>query len=422
MKVLMLTPSYDPIIGGTETVVKNLAINLNKIGVETDVMTFNMDKKWNPIWKWEVKEEDGFKVYRIPAINPFMKLKLPNAIGFFFKINTIPSPGFWKIIKDYDILHFHDEVDLTFPLFSYFVRKPKVFHCHTLQNTHSFYKKNILCRTLFTGCADYFLGSSRSALELILDLGINKRTIAVIPNSVDLSRFQPIGNGMLEEYAQRFNLGMKTKKIVCVSRLSPDKLDPVVHAINAMPRIVQRVPDAQLIIVGGGSCFDRISELSGRTNKQLDRDAIILSGVLDEDDVPILINLADVVIGVGQVPVEAMAIGKTAIVAGHVVGSFGGNFGGIVTKKNVNALKAHNFSGRNSTEKTNPDRIAEATLKLLTDDKYRRSVGEFGKKFVGNERDINKIAKQLEIIYHDIIKNRRSCLNGSIDSEWQKKT
>ena len=154
MKVLMLTPSYDPIIGGTETVVKNLATNLNKIGVHTDVMTFNMDKKWEPRWKWEVKEENGFKVYRIPAFNLFRKI--PNPTGFFFKINVIPSPGFRRILKDYDILHFHDGVDLTFPLFSWFVRKPKVFHCHTLQETFNTYKRNIICKTVFRKSSEVY--------------------------------------------------------------------------------------------------------------------------------------------------------------------------------------------------------------------------------------------------------------------------
>ncbi len=406
MKILMLTPSYDPIIGGTETVVKNLAINLNKIGVETDVMTFNMGKKWEPRWKWEIKEEHGFEVYRIPAFNLFRKI--PNPMGFFFKVNVIPNPSFRKIIKEYDILHFHDEVDLTFPLFSYFVKKPKVFHYHTLQHTHRFYRKNIPCRTILKSCMDCHICSSRSALDLLIDIGIDGKKIVIIPNSVDLNRFHPIDAKELYAYEQKLNIDSKAKKIVCVSRLSPEKLNLITSTINAMLKISQNIPYAQAIIVGNGSSFDYVSELSRRINKQLNREAIIMTGAIDGDDMQIVLNLADVVIGVGQVPVEAMACGKPAIIAGHVVGPFDGNFGGIVTKENVDALKDHNFSGRNSTKKTNPDRIAEAVIKLLTDDKYRRSVGEFGKKFVENERDINKIAKQLEIIYHELIENRRS--------------
>lgn len=406
MKVLMLTPSYDPIIGGTETVVKNLAINLNKIGVETDVMSFNMDKKWEPIWRWEIKEDNGFNVYRIPAFNPFKKI--PNPLGFFFKINIIPTPSFWKILKEYDILHFHDDVDLTFPVFSWFVKKLKVFHYHTLQHTHYFYRKNILCRAILKSCMDCHICSSRSALELLIDIGIDERKMAIIPNSVDLHRFHPIDTEQPCDYEQKLNIDSKAKTIVCVSRLSPEKLNPITSTIKAMLMISQNIPYAQAIIVGNGSSFDYVSELSRKINKQLNREAIVMTGAIDGDDMQMILNLADVVIGVGQIPVEAMACGKSVVVAGHVVGPFGGNFGGIVTKENVDALKDHNFSGRNSTKKTNPDRIAEAVIKLLTNDNYRLSIGEFGRKFVENERNINKIVKQLGIIYHVLIENRRS--------------
>ena len=65
MKVLMVTPSFRPILGGTETYVEQLTIALNRKGVTTDVMTFNMDSKWNPvkedqiIQKIECIEEPG---------------------------------------------------------------------------------------------------------------------------------------------------------------------------------------------------------------------------------------------------------------------------------------------------------------------------------------------------------------------------
>ena len=47
MKVLMVTRSFDPIVGGNETYVRGLATRLNERGISTDVMTLNMDKKWN---------------------------------------------------------------------------------------------------------------------------------------------------------------------------------------------------------------------------------------------------------------------------------------------------------------------------------------------------------------------------------------
>ena len=46
MKVLMVTPSYYPIIGGAETIIHDLSMKLNERGISTDIMTFNMEEKW----------------------------------------------------------------------------------------------------------------------------------------------------------------------------------------------------------------------------------------------------------------------------------------------------------------------------------------------------------------------------------------
>jgi len=45
MRVLMVTPSFYPIVGGAERVEKNLSIELNRKGIQTDVMAFNMERK-----------------------------------------------------------------------------------------------------------------------------------------------------------------------------------------------------------------------------------------------------------------------------------------------------------------------------------------------------------------------------------------
>lgn len=56
MRVLMVTPGFYPIKGGTETVVRNLSAELNKMGVHANVMTFNMDRKWSPKWRGKVEK------------------------------------------------------------------------------------------------------------------------------------------------------------------------------------------------------------------------------------------------------------------------------------------------------------------------------------------------------------------------------
>src|SRR5207248_10523095 len=70
MKVLMATPSYAPILGGTETAVRELSLALRKRGHSVDILTINMDAKWHPRWTTVVAEEQGGRVFRWGACNP----------------------------------------------------------------------------------------------------------------------------------------------------------------------------------------------------------------------------------------------------------------------------------------------------------------------------------------------------------------
>jgi hypothetical protein len=41
----MVPPGFHPIEGGTETIVRDLSIGLNNVGVHVDIMAFNMNQK-----------------------------------------------------------------------------------------------------------------------------------------------------------------------------------------------------------------------------------------------------------------------------------------------------------------------------------------------------------------------------------------
>lgn len=113
----MVTPGYYPIKGGTETVVRNLAIMLNKNNVHTDVMTFNLNRKWSPKWKGKVEIIDGITIFRVPALN---WLPITHSPRINLGVNLI-SGRFTNLFKPYDVVHFHE--DFSFPLFSLKKRK-----------------------------------------------------------------------------------------------------------------------------------------------------------------------------------------------------------------------------------------------------------------------------------------------------------
>lgn len=375
MKVLMLTPSYEPIIGGTETLVKNLATHLNKIGVHTDVLTFNMDKKWEPRWKWEIREENGFKVYRIPASNPFKRI--PNPMGIFFKMNVIPNPSFRKIVKEYDILHFHDDVDLTFPLFSYFVKKLKVFHCHTIQDTFNSYKKNSFCRYMLIRATNKYISNSKSTMDFSCKLGIEKDKIEILPNGVDIDRFKP--DNQRDESLLLF-----------VGRISKRKgIHILLDALNFLDAAVS------LVIIGPNSndqysreIFTQIEE----KNKKGKHDIVYL-GSVNLDDLVKWYQKASIFVcpstiePFGIVNVEALSC-ETPVVASNVDG-----IPDIVEDHKNGILVPPN----------DPVKLAEAIQYLLDNEDVRIKFGKEGRKKVEREFSWDVIARRLCGIYEEMI-------------------
>lgn len=177
----MVTPCYYPVKGGTETIVRNLAITLNKNGVQTDVMTFNVDQNRKPKWQGKTEKIDGITVYRIPALRLIRSYRVTAMVSFI--------PGqFTNIVSNYDIIHFH-EFELSFPFFSFFIKKPKILHLHGINTT--FLKRHPISRFLLKHLANIYISISKQMTKELVALGIPESKITYVPNSIDTNYFKP---------------------------------------------------------------------------------------------------------------------------------------------------------------------------------------------------------------------------------------
>ncbi|HEY3750585.1 MAG TPA: glycosyltransferase family 4 protein [Pseudonocardiaceae bacterium] len=82
-----------------------------------------------------------------------------------------------------------------------------------------------------------------------------------LPPGVDADRFRP-DPAARAAVRDRYHLGDRPT-VVCVSRLVPRKGQDML--IRALPLIRRRVPDAVLLLVGGGPDRDRLTELASAT-------------------------------------------------------------------------------------------------------------------------------------------------------------
>jgi glycosyltransferase involved in cell wall biosynthesis len=209
----MVTPSYHPIVGGTETYVRQLTSQLNKAEICADVMTLNMDSKWAPKNRDEVKADDGFKVYRVSASNPrVFNFRGHTLSGELLNIHALPRLNFSAEFGEYDIIHFHDDIDLSFPSFANLFRSktPTLLHCHSIPYTYGRYKRNILSGTLFRKAADLYVGLSRFSVRLLQNLGLPNSKLFTLPNAVDIETFRPSSEKKIDNlilYAARITRG-----------------------------------------------------------------------------------------------------------------------------------------------------------------------------------------------------------------------
>ncbi len=147
-----------------------------------------------------------------------------------------------------------------------------------------------------------------------------------LPPGVDTDRFRP-DPGAREELRERYRLGQRPT-VVCVSRLVPRKGQDML--IKALPDIRRRVPEAALVIVGGGPHADQLHRLARDAGVS---DHVVFTAGVPSAELPAHYAMADVfampcrtrgygldVEGLGIVFLEASATG-VPVVAGRSGGA-----------------------------------------------------------------------------------------------------
>jgi phosphatidyl-myo-inositol dimannoside synthase len=209
-----------------------------------------------------------------------------------------------------------------------------------------------------------------------------------LPSGVDTELFRPDSLAR-KEIRDRYGLGDRPV-VVCVSRLWPRKGQDML--IRALPRIRQRVPDAALLLVGGGPYESRLRVLA----EQLDlTDHVVLTGRVPWDELPAHFVAGDVfampcrthgrgldVEGLGIVYLEASASGLPVVA---------GNSGG-APEAVLPGVTGQVVDGRVL------DELVDAVSELLADPDRAAAMGEAGRRWVSEHWQWDGIARRLETL------------------------
>jgi phosphatidyl-myo-inositol dimannoside synthase len=201
-----------------------------------------------------------------------------------------------------------------------------------------------------------------------------RATLAQLPSGVDTDAFHPGAGGA--DVRRRHGLTDRPV-VVCVSRLVPRKGQDVL--VRALPAVRARVPDAALLVVGGGPDLERLERLAGDVGV---REHVVLTGSVPWEELPAHYAAGDVfampcrtrrggleVEGLGIVYLEASATGLPV-----VAGRSGGAPDAVLEGRT-----GHVVDGTSETE------VADVVAGLLADPVRARALGDAGRAWVQDQ-------------------------------------
>lgn len=179
--------------------------------------------------------------------------------------------------------------------------------------------------------------------RLLKEQNLDPNKVGLLPNTFDENRFQirPKPTYLLE----RYHLSPDQPVILTVGRLSEtDQYKGYDRIIEALPTVLQQVPNLRYLIVGKGKDRDRVERLIHHLNLQ---NHVTLAGFIPDEELCDHYNLCDLFAmpskgeGFGIVYLEALACGKPAL-GGNQDGAIDalchGKLGALVDPNNVEEI------------------------------------------------------------------------------------
>ena len=334
-RVLLISSTFPPVTGGSAIVYENIC---RFAGGAVLALAPSHDYLTGAAFADVAKHDRqaSYPIYRIPLLRPVNVARRPGliaALGSVLGDIVLMLRLLWRTARiarreNVQVICLGDLVYggwLVFPL-KYLFRYKIIFYVHgeevTVQSGGGLFDR---WRARFLAHADAVISVSRFTRDaLTLLMRVDPAKITLVPNGVNLERFQP--RAAPPGLAARH--GVEGKRILLsvgrlVARKGADRL------IEAMPQIVRRCPDVHLLIAGDGPMRAKLEELIHALGLQK---SVNLLGAISDRDLDDLYALAHAFAlpnrempdgdteGFGLVFLEANACGKP-VVAGLAGGA-----------------------------------------------------------------------------------------------------
>lgn len=257
-----------------------------------------------------------------------------------------------------------------------------------ISTCHGFFKRRFF-RKVFPCWGQKVIAISEPVKEhLIKDFKVDEKNIVLIHNGIDVDKSRilacPVGRQNPESRMEiKKSLGLGEGPVVgIVARLSDVKGHT--YLIEAMSNVLEKIPDAQLLIVGEGKMKEDLVKLV--KSLEIEKNVFFIAEVNDTKDVLSVMDLfvmPSLKEGLGLSLMEAMAFGLCVI---------GTEVGGI------KSLIQDGYSGLLARPKDS-EQLSRAILGLLQDEQKRKSLGKNAQTFIYRNFPLEEMIQKTEEVY-----------------------
>lgn len=222
-----------------------------------------------------------------------------------------------------------------------------------------------------------------------IDDGFVPQQLYWMPNPVDTDKFAPVDSSVRRERRVQFGIPIDAPVVLYCGRLAPEKALP--SLIEGFAGVVRRIPDAVLVLVGGGPLLTLLSEQAAQL--RLPETSVRFAGRVAPPEVANWLEIADVFTlvspseGFPCALAEAMSAGLASVVSdipGNRQLIDDGSHGLLVPVGDAEA-------------------IAAALIQLLEDTPLRERMGDEARKRVLENYSTAKIADRYEALFRDAL-------------------
>lgn len=418
MKIVIATAVYYPMINGVAVFSHNLAVGLAARGHEVLVLCPSQDGRQHTEMIDGVKvcylKSKEIKVYpdqihQVPANKKFLGIEWPRMFyKHGFRIAVFPERAIRKILNEFkpDVVHIQVS-DMIGLLVANYAKRHKIPVVTTEHNRPDvitdplkmpkMVKKptNAILLAYFRyrhSKSDYVTMPSQLAIDELLKGKVFNVPIEAISNGVDLSAFQ-VGRPSLKIY-EKYQIPQDRPTVLYVGRVDPEKQVGVL--ISAFCKVVEKIPEAILVVVGDGVDKARLEKM---TDDLGIKQSVKFLGKVLPPDLYELYKMGDVFATASEIETQGIVLIEAAACGLPLVAV---NAGAVaeVCHNNENGFLIQKDDFENVEIEVE---MSEALVKILRDKKLRQNFSVKSLE-IAKEHDFEKTLDKFINVYRKVMK------------------